>query len=163
MPQFYTATYFSQIFWLLACFIAVLLFSWLVSLPRLTSLLKERWKQIEGQRLNAMALKREAEALKSTYEMEIDAAHQHAKKLLQHEEGLLRENFEQEKARLTRSMRKKIQTLERTLSTKVETLTTEMPYISQELSSKIINKILEIPPLKTRPKASQRKKEALDA
>lgn len=76
MPQFDASTFVSQIFWLAVCFIALLIFSARVSLPRLQRVFTARWEKIEGTLQETEALNRQAEELVSSYESELN----HAKK-----------------------------------------------------------------------------------
>lgn len=142
MPQLETATYFSQLFWLVICFGAILLFSWRISLPRLSSLLQDRWNQIEGKKDLASALCSEADSIRNDCELELSIARGKAKEIILQTDHDIKLRFEQEKNRLSQETKEKIKSTEQQFLQKIETISEELPHITQELATEIVQKIL---------------------
>ncbi len=69
MPQLQQIyTFPSQVFWLIVCFVALFFFLRYVALPRMTALLDERRRKIEGDLERAAALKADAEKILAQYQ-----------------------------------------------------------------------------------------------
>jgi len=68
MPQLDPSLFPTQLFWLLATFLALFLIAWKVALPRITEVLNSRQNRIDGDLEKARALKEEAEEVIAAYE-----------------------------------------------------------------------------------------------
>ncbi|MBN9412392.1 MAG: hypothetical protein J0H12_00500 [Candidatus Paracaedimonas acanthamoebae] len=142
MPQLEITTYLSQLFWLVICFAIIFLFSWRISLPRLTALLHQRWEQIEGQKKLAGSLRAEAEILRQAQEKTLEKARHQAKEIMIQTDHKIKLSFEQERIRLSSTMREKIKVTEAHLHQKKEQISKEMPEIVRQLTHEIIKKAL---------------------
>ncbi|OJX11398.1 MAG: hypothetical protein BGO77_06885 [Caedibacter sp. 37-49] len=142
MPQLETATYFSQLFWLVICFGAIILFSWGISLPRLSKLQGQRWDQIEGKKELASTLQIEAEALQNACAQELEIARQQAQEIVLHVDREIKLKFEHERKRISQEMKDKIQATEKKFLQEKQNLSKEIPQIAQKLAIEIIQKTL---------------------
>lgn len=142
MPQLEIATYFSQLFWLAICFAIIILFSWRISLPRLTTLLLQRWEQIEGQKKLAKTLRIEAETLQRIQEQNLELARRQAKEIMLQADRKMKLKFEHERVRISHTMKEKIKLTEGHLHKKKEQLSKQMPEIVLQLSHEILKKTL---------------------
>ncbi len=142
MPQLETATYFSQLFWLVICFGAIILFSWRISLPRLSNLQKQRWEQIEGQKDLATLLRMEAESLQNACAQELEMARQQAQEIVLHMDREIKLKFEHERKRISQEMKDKIQATEKKFLQEKQNLSKEISQMAQKLAIEIIQKTL---------------------
>lgn len=142
MPQLEVTTYSSQLFWLAICFAIIILFSWRFSLPRLARLLQQRWEQVEGQKQLAHTLRIEAESLQKLHDQNLELARHEAKEILLQADRHMKFMFEQERARISHTMKEKIKITESDLHKKKEQIFEEMPAIIHQLTHEIIKKTL---------------------
>ena len=82
MPQIETATFASQIFWLIVAFVTLYYLLSRRALPRLTEVLEARQDRIAADLDEAERLRREAEAALASYEAVVAKAHEQAHALL---------------------------------------------------------------------------------
>ena len=68
MPQFDTATFPSQIFWLVVCFVVVFVFAWRIVLPRIAGTLEDRQRKIGDDLARAGELADQADEVMAAYE-----------------------------------------------------------------------------------------------
>jgi F-type H+-transporting ATPase subunit b len=68
MPQFDSALFAPQLFWLAIVFIALLIVMWRVTLPKVGGVFQMREERIQGNLLKAETLKAEAEQALSAYQ-----------------------------------------------------------------------------------------------
>jgi F-type H+-transporting ATPase subunit b len=142
MPQLEIATFYSQLFWLIICFSIIILFSWRISLPRLATLLQQRWEQIEGQKKLAHALRLEAEALQKIYDKDLELSRHRAKEIILQADHQIKLKFDQERIRISQTMKTKIKETEHHLIEKKEEISKEMVEMVHQLTLEIIKKIL---------------------
>ncbi|OJW50219.1 MAG: hypothetical protein BGO67_02515 [Alphaproteobacteria bacterium 41-28] len=83
MPQLDTSTFPSQLFWLVACFLALYFILSFIALPKITRVLEKREEAIASQINKASTYREQAEDLLADYEKTLaearETAHQHAK------------------------------------------------------------------------------------
>jgi F-type H+-transporting ATPase subunit b len=94
MPQLDPHSYASQLFWLAIFFVLVFLFLRFIGLPRVTAIIDERARKIDGDIAAAELLRGEAGEAEKTYEATMAAAHGKARQLLA-------ETYERNKVALT--------------------------------------------------------------
>jgi F-type H+-transporting ATPase subunit b len=82
MPQLDPHSYASQLFWLSIFFILVFLFLRFVGLPRVTAIIDERARKIDGDIAAAEMARAQAGEAGKTYESTMAAAHGQARQLL---------------------------------------------------------------------------------
>ncbi len=162
MPQLETATYFSQLFWLIICFGAIVLFSWRISLPRLSNLQKQRWDQIEGQKDLAALLRMEAESLQNACAQELEMARQQAQEIILHADYEIKLKLEQEKKRISQEMKDRIKATEKKFLQEKQKLFKEIPQISQKIAAQIIQKTLTQEPILDKSSKAVKRTEKID-
>jgi F-type H+-transporting ATPase subunit b len=67
-PPFNGETFASQLFWLVICFVFLLVMMWKVALPRIGSIIDLRHRRIEGDLAEADKLKQQSDAAVAAYE-----------------------------------------------------------------------------------------------
>jgi F-type H+-transporting ATPase subunit b len=82
MPQLDPHSYSSQVFWLALFFLSVFLFLRFVGLPRVTSLIEERSRKIDGDLSAAELLRGQASEAEKAYEATMASAHGEARQML---------------------------------------------------------------------------------
>lgn len=82
MPQLDTATYASQLFWLILTFIPLLVGVQVWVVPNLRRILQKRWDSIEGTLNRAERLTQEAQALRAEAEAVLLAAHKESVQMI---------------------------------------------------------------------------------
>jgi F-type H+-transporting ATPase subunit b len=82
-PPFATSTYPSQIFWLIVTFVLLLLFVWLVVVPRIGGTIAARKRRIAEELAKAEHDRHEAEATWTSYQNAIVEARQRARSLIE--------------------------------------------------------------------------------
>lgn len=78
MPQFDTATFASQIFWLVVTFAIVFVFVWRIALPRIATTLESRQRKISDDLMRASELADQTDEVMSAYEARLADARAHA-------------------------------------------------------------------------------------
>ncbi len=73
MPQFDTTTFSSQIFWLLICFLILLVFFSFVYLPKMRLIFQKREHHIHDVKLEVARLMDEAKSLNEKFDSKVDA------------------------------------------------------------------------------------------
>ena len=71
MPQLNSEFFLSQLFWLFICFSFLFIFLWKISLPRISSVLKQRDKKINNDLEDARNLQTEAEETQKQIDQEL--------------------------------------------------------------------------------------------
>lgn len=82
MPQFDVASFPTQIFWLVICFVVLYVLMARIALPRISQVLEERQKRIDDNLNRALALKDEADAAQAEYEKTMAEAREAARAAL---------------------------------------------------------------------------------
>lgn len=78
MPQFDTATFASQIFWLVVFFVLIYVFVWRIALPRIASTLENRQRKIGDDLARAGELADQSDEVMAAYEARLAAARANA-------------------------------------------------------------------------------------
>lgn len=78
MPQFDTATFLTQIVWLVIAFAGLYIVMWKVALPKLAGILEARQSRIDDDLERAASLKSEADAVLTAYEKAMASAREDA-------------------------------------------------------------------------------------
>jgi len=78
MPQFDTATFASQIFWLVVCFAIVFVFVWRIALPRVATTLESRQRKIGDDLARAGELADQTDEVMAAYEARLADARANA-------------------------------------------------------------------------------------
>lgn len=81
LPQFDTASYPGQLFWLTVTFVVVYVFLGKVALPQISEVLENRLETVQGDLDRAAKLKAEAEEVREAYEKSVAKAHDEARSL----------------------------------------------------------------------------------
>ncbi len=82
MPQLDSATFLSQIFWLVVTFVILYLIMWRVVLPKIGDLLQERQERIDDDLQRAETLKNDAAEALAAYENAISEGREKAQAML---------------------------------------------------------------------------------
>jgi F-type H+-transporting ATPase subunit b len=108
MPQLDFGTYASQVVWLVATFVAMLVLMWKAVVPRIADVLEARQKRIEDGLERAAELKREAEEAMAAYEKALAEARQRAHAALAQAQAALAQESAARERELAAQLAKKI-------------------------------------------------------
>lgn len=143
MPQLQFETYASQIFWLLVCLLTLIGVSTRYTLPKLAVVLKKRWNLIEGTRLEADRLKKDADLMADRVEADLNDARRKS-----HEEILratrdMTQKLSVEKQQLARKSKDRFKSEELRLYQKKAAAMGDIQVIAESITSELVQKILK--------------------
>lgn len=144
LPQLNIGTYPSQIFWLLVSFgVLYLAFSKRV-LPSIGGVVDARDSMIKGNLDSAQALKDQAEAIKTAYEKNLDAAKAQAAKAVQDVEAAAKKKAADQADSFRRSADEKMKSAEARVNAASAKAMDDMSHVAAEVASVAAEKITGI-------------------
>ena len=144
LPQLNIGTYPSQIFWLLVSFgVLYLAFSKRV-LPSIGGVVDARDSMIKGNLDSAQALKDQAEAIKTAYEKNLDAAKAQAAKAVQDVESAAKKKAADQADSFRRSADEKMKSAEARVNAASAKAMDDMSHVAAEVASVAAEKITGI-------------------
>ena len=118
MPQIeQIATFPSQIFWLVVCFVVLYLLMWKVALPRIGDILAERQDRIDDDLQKAERLRNEAAEVLATYERGMAEGREKAQALVREAADRLAKESAARHAALTETLKRRTEEAERQIET----------------------------------------------
>ncbi len=112
MPQLDPSTFDTQLFWLTICFVTLYLVMAVFVLPRITNTLAARAAQLEGDLMQAEALRDKAETALAAYEEALAQARTRALGLAQDMRGEVQADIDRQKAELDAKLAEQSQAAE---------------------------------------------------
>lgn len=146
MPQLDVGTYASQLFWLSACFFALLFISWRVTLPRLARILDARWEKIEGAREQAHKWRQESDALAALYEAQLAEAKARSHAEIARVNRELSQTIAGKKSEIKMKLKDKYLSAEVRIMDKKAAAMGEVQGIAQAVAHDLVSKMLHVPP-----------------
>lgn len=148
MPQFDPAVFLPQIFWLVICFTGLYAFTVGYSMPRLKKAYDERWQHIEGTRIEAVKIHRQAQDLTEAFEKELEHARKKASHLVSTRMQQISQETTDEKNAVMAEMRKRYIKGELILTERKMDALVDAQTIAEMLSTDIVMKLMSdrIPP-----------------
>ena len=121
MPQLeQIATFPSQVFWLVVCFLILFVVMWRIAVPKITDTLEARQNRIDDNLERAIEIKKEAEAAIASYEKILATASSEAQGLINETNTKLAEKAIKSEAELTEKLQARIAENEVNIASAVE-------------------------------------------
>lgn len=108
MPQLDISTYTSQLFWLGICFFILMAFTLCYSVPRLKKVLRARWEQSEGFRLEATRTAEEAQSIQVISETELNAARKRARTLMREARQMVESDSQERRSTIQEDIKRQM-------------------------------------------------------
>ncbi len=143
MPQLQFETYASQIFWLILCFLTLVIVSAKYTLPQLAALLRQRWTLIEGTRLEADKLKNEADQITGQVGEDLAAARKKSHEEIVRVSREISVRLSEEKQQVARKSKDFFKEEESHLYKKKENAMGGIQSIAESVASELVRKILK--------------------
>lgn len=141
MPQLETATYISQIFWLIVTFFSLWIVMSVFFVPRLADILEQRRQKIEGYVQKAEQIKQDALQKLEMHENAVEQAKRQAAQNLENQKQELQTLFESKKEEMEHVLQEQIAQNEYMLAQeRIETMAA-MDKLTLEAASLIINRL----------------------
>jgi F-type H+-transporting ATPase subunit b len=142
MPQFDPAVFLPQIFWLVICFTGLYVFTIGYSMPRLRKAYDQRWQHIEGTRIEAVKIHRQAQDITAAFEKELDNARKKASHHVNTRMHRIAQATTDEKNEIMADMKKQFMKAElRLTQRKMESLV-DAQLLAEMLSTEIVLKLM---------------------
>ena len=143
MPQFDATTFPSQLFWLLICFVTLLLFSARVTLPRLNKVFSLRWGKIEGTLKEAEDLNQQAEHLVASYELNLNQAKKKAHEMVLGTARQSSADLSRKKAQLAKDHKKRFRDTELVIANKKAAAMGDVQVIARTLAADLLQALAQ--------------------
>lgn len=141
MPQLDPASYSSQIFWLIVSFFSMFFIMSKIILPKISDILSQRQRKIDGSLSTAFELKKQAEDIIEKYEQAIEQAETRAAEAMQKAQNELKDKIAQKEQELVLHLEKKVKEGEEQIVKLQLDMAKKIDDISLDLADQIANKI----------------------
>ena len=141
MPQLETATYISQFFWLIICFISLWGMMSLFIVPKIENILEQRRLKIDDYVQKAEELNKEALQSLEKYERAIAKARENADELLSKNKVALEKNVTEKRLEMEQKLAQKIAENEKNVEMKCQEIMTHIDALSLNLAQEILKKL----------------------
>ena len=141
MPQLETATYISQFFWLIVCFISLWLMMLLFIVPKIEDILEQRRLKIDDYVQKAEDLNKEALQSLDKYEKAIAKAREEADLKLTKNKAALEKTAKEKQAQMEEDLVQKIKENEQNIAQKHQKIMAQIDAISLDLAAEILKKL----------------------
>lgn len=145
MPQLDISTYSSQIFWLIICFVVLMVGSAKFLLPQLGTVFKERWRLIEGRLEEAKRLQAQAEEISFEFQKEFNFARKRAHEHIMLTSRQISKDMNKHRLDLSKISKEKFKASELRILEKKSSAMGHVQVISQELTSHLVDMVLKTP------------------
>lgn len=141
LPQFDTATYASQMFWLAVSFALLYVLMSKMSLPRITEVMEMRQTQKDNNLSRAAQLHEEAEKIEETYQKLLEQARDEAQQQMNVAENRNAARLAEENVRFMEHTRTRLATVEQNIAKAKQEAMQSLADISAEISVEIMQKV----------------------
>ena len=141
-PPFDPATFASQLFWLVICFVTLYLLMSRVALPRIGGILATRSNRISGDLAEASRLKQETDAAIAAYEQALAEARQNAHGIAQKARDAAKAEMEADRKRVEASLREKLGAAETRIGEVKARALSEVDAIANDATQAIVETLL---------------------
>ena len=149
MPQLeQIATFPSQVFWLVVCFLILFVVMWRLAVPKITDTLEARQKRIDDNLGRAIEIKKEAEAAMASYEKILATASSEAQALINETNAKLTEEAIQREAELTEKLQARIAESEVNIASAVEAAVDNLRDVAIEVAQAATERLVGETPSK---------------
>ena len=141
MPQLETATYISQFFWLVVCFISLWGMMSLFIVPKIENILEQRRLKIDDYVQKAEELNKEALQSLEKYEKAIAKARESADEMLSKNKDALKKNAAEKRLEMDQKLSQKIAENEKSIEMKRQEIMSHIDALSLNLAQEILKKL----------------------
>lgn len=141
MPQLETATYISQFFWLIVCFISLWGMMSLFIVPKIENILEQRRLKIDDYVQKAEELNKEALQSLEKYEKAIAKARENADEMLSKNKIALEKNVAEKRLEMEQKLSQKIAENEKSIEMKRQEIMEHIDALSLNLAQEILKKL----------------------
>lgn len=141
MPQFETATYISQFFWLIICFISLWGIMSLFIVPKIEDILEQRRLKIDDYLQKAEEVNKQAMQSLQKYEKAIATAKQEAEKSILCSKADLEKSSAEKQLELNESLARKVAQNEQTIEKKRADALRDVDILALGLAADMLRKI----------------------
>jgi len=150
-------TYPTQVFWLVVCFVALLILMWTVGLPRVRRVLEARQKRMSDDLELADKFKREAEAALKAYEAALAEARANAHALLAETQAKLSDEAAKRRAALDEELAGRLSEAETRIRQAREQALANVREVASDVARAATSRLIGVEP------SSQSSEAAIDA
>ena len=141
MPQFNTATFISQLFWLFLSFGVVVFCFARIFIPRFNATLEKRFLKIRNDSEQAARMQAEAQALLDKSQARLDEAHKDADRMIKMAIANLESNREKQLAVMQSELQKGLKVIEKAYDDQLATLHEQFEPIAQTCATQILDRL----------------------
>ena len=141
MPQLDPTTFVSQVFWLVVCFIFIIIYSAKVTLPQLSKVFQHRYDKIEGTRAMGSSLQKQIEQLNDERQQQLTEARHYAHDRVTQATSDLNKQVNQTKLVYRSEVKQQLRTYESQLANIESSTLNDLNMVSVDISQIIMDKI----------------------
>lgn len=143
MPQFDSATFSAQIFWLILCFVGLSVFTVRYSIPKLRSLLKERWAKTDGYKVEAKKLLDQVTEIHIGRDLHLNQARETAYGIVNQAQKAASKELSAKKDDFSASIKNKLDHAEKSLLKQKDGLLQDISSHVHEFTDAILAKVID--------------------